>query len=156
MVLFVALLVITGRALTPDGLAPFDSRFTGYSAEEARKYMAALARVQGTETYLGVFRALDTVFPVLLALTFLGAIWVNTGALGLPWRVLLVAAPALYLYTDLFENARVAQMLVAGPDVASGLVRKASTLTQVKWICVAASLATIVAAWGHRRVKGEG
>ena len=139
----------------PNGLDPFDSRFLGYSAEDARSYIAALARAGGTDTYLGVFRTLDTVFPLALTITFLGTLWLNTASLGLPLRMLLLFCPLLYLVADLLENAQVAAMLIAGPEGSATFVEKASRMTQIKWFGVAVSLAAMTATWGHRRMRGE-
>ncbi|MEW9919586.1 hypothetical protein AB2B41_08230 [Marimonas sp. MJW-29] len=152
-VLFVALGILTDRHLQPDGMDPFDSRLTGYTGDEARLYLAALAEAGSIETYLGLFRQLDTIFPVLLALTFLGAIWLGTRGLPLPLRLVLGLAPVAYLWADLGENARVAMMLRAGPAVDDATVAAASFFTRVKWSCLALSAMVILATWGYRRIS---
>lgn len=152
-VLFAVLGLVAETALKPAGLDPFDSRVFGYGPEAARDYLKALEEAGGTRTYLGVFRQLDTVFPVLLAASFAGAIWVNCRALGLGVPLLLIGAPLGYLLADLVENARVARMLMIGEGVSDLAVEAASWATRAKWLCVGLSLLFILAAWGQRRMQ---
>lgn len=152
--LFAALGVIVETSLSPGGRDPFDSRFFGYGHAAALDYLKALAAEKGgRETYLGTFRWLDTAFPVVLAATFAGVIWVNSRMLPLPVRLVLLAAPACYLVADLIENARVAGMLASGEAARASDVRAASAATQVKWLCVGLSLFSMLAAWGQRRMR---
>jgi len=118
--------MIAGEA---GGLVPFDMRPTGYSAEEARAFLAALSP-KGTDVYLRVQQWLDTVFPGalavssvwLVALAWRGAIRIGVSALA------LVAAAA-----DYAENHVVAQMLHAGTaGFDPALAAAASRWTELK------------------------
>lgn len=153
---FAALGVLTKRHLSPDGLDPFDAHLTGYTHGEARGYIAALAETGGTEVYLGLYRQLDTAFPVLLTLTFLGAIWIASRALPMLVRLAFALAPVGYLWADLTENARVADMLRAGDAVDPSMVGSASTFTQIKWSFVGLSVIFLLGLLGYRRLSRKG
>ncbi|MFC6583343.1 hypothetical protein [Sulfitobacter aestuariivivens] len=76
---FLALFGVSKGMLEPAGMVIFDSRVWGYEPDEARRYLDGLDNMLlGRSTYLGIFRALDTVFPLLLTICLSGAIWLNT------------------------------------------------------------------------------
>lgn len=152
VVLFITLFAVTELYLKPGGLDPFDSRFTGYTPGQARAYLQALSEAGNTGVYLGLFRQMDSVFPVLLAATFLGAVWLNTSRLWWVLRGLLMLFPLLYLWADLFENAQVAVMLKAGVAIDDATVQQADTLTRIKWFCVAICIMGVIGTWGFRRL----
>lgn len=132
--------------IEPAGLVIFDSRLAGYTLQDAQVFIAALSEAQ-LAVYLGLFRWLDTLFPVLLAVSLIGAIWLNTHAEPRRMRTAALLGPLLYLVFDLLENAQVAQVLRAGSDLAAPLVDTAATYTQAKWMCLALSLLVVFWAW---------
>ena len=97
------------------GLPAFDLRPTGYTPEEARALIRALAP-SGADFYLNVQHWLDTAYPALMAAVLILAFaklargfWIWVLAIGA-----LVAAACDYM-----ENRAVAGMLRAGPDAVS-------------------------------------
>ena len=145
--LFFGLALVSKGWLEPSAHFVFDSYVTGYSAETARAYLAALTAEQ-TALYLGLFRWLDTVFPFTLALTLGGFIWVQASGATKPLRVLAAVSPGVYLVFDLSENAAVAYLLRTGPEVAEAAIRQASACTVGKWISL--GLAALVGIWAWR------
>ena len=154
-ILFATLLVLTELYLSPEGLAPFDARLFGYSSDEADAYLAALAASGGTALYLGLFRALDTVFPLLLTLAFLGALWVNTHGFWRGVRLVFVICPLVYLTADLWENARVAQILTVGLPTSPEYVALTSMVTRAKWAAVLACWMLILVCWRRQLRRKE-
>ncbi|MDF3415740.1 hypothetical protein HKX54_14800 [Sulfitobacter sp. M57] len=147
-------LAVMGRVwLQPGDFGIFDAHFGGYSVDAARLYLAALKQAGRTELYLGVFRVLDTVLPILLSFTLAGVIW--TQARGMPKVVRGVVAltPCVYLWLDLSENAAVAHLLRFGPQVSAGAILQASAYTVAKWICL--TLAMLLAVWAWRLAPKE-
>ena len=149
---FAALTVLTLGWLQPEGLAPFDSRLAGYSPEDARSYLAALPP-EARALYLGPFRMLDTLFPVLLAATLAGLTWRLSEARHTLLRAALMLLPLDYLAADLAENAKVAQILAFGPEAPDLLIAVASRLTQFKWGALALSLVALAVLWLLRRTS---
>lgn len=145
-VCFVALAVIAEIMIEPAGLSIFDSRLAGYSLAEAQTFVVALSEGQRA-VYLGLFRGLDTVFPVLLTVSLLGAIWLNTGGEPARTRGAAMAGPVLYASFDLLENAHVARILILGEGVQAPLVETAARYTQAKWMCLALGLLVVFWAW---------
>lgn len=138
-----------GRSLEAmaGGLPPFDLRALGYGLEQVRRYLDALSPA-GVALYLGPVRWADTVFPVLMGLTFLWWMRPLAGLAGLVGG----AAAVFYVALDLSENAAVAVMLRAGSDeVVAGQVTLASTLTQAKFAAFALAVVLTVVAFGRRR-----
>ena len=146
VICFIALALIAKLWIEPQGFMIFDSHLRGYSPVMAKAFLEAITAEQ-TQVYLGIFRQIDTVFPVLATISLAGAIWLN--ARGVRWGLRGVAAlcPLVYLMLDLAENAAVAQMLRIGPLVFDGSILQASALTQGKWICLAVSFILLVWAW---------
>ncbi len=149
----VALAVLTRLSLEPDGLPIFDSRLMGYSAPEARGFLSALNADQVAQ-YLGIFRQLDTVFPLLLAFSLGGTLWLNTVWVAWPLRAVLLVLPVIYLICDLSENAKVAVMLRSGVDVSDQIIAQASRLTQIKWVVLGVSMLTCLVVWQWRVRRG--
>tara|TARA_R110002049_G_scaffold140930_6_gene302344 strand:+ start:1452 stop:1967 length:516 start_codon:yes stop_codon:yes gene_type:complete len=143
---FVALAVMSKFWLEPDGLIVFDSRLRGYDPAAARAYLAALSADQRA-LYLGAFRVLDTVFPIVLAGTLAGVIWRGAGVRLAMVRVLALLMPGVYLMLDLTENALVAVILRG--QATDATIVLASALTQGKWLVLA--VAMLLAVWAMRR-----
>ncbi|MGC1503073.1 MAG: hypothetical protein WA782_02930 [Sulfitobacter sp.] len=152
-VLFVFLAILGKVWLQPQGFAVFDAHFGGYSVEAAREYLAALEEAGRTGLYLGLFRGVDTVFPLLLTFTLAGVIW--TQARGMPGvvRGVIALTPCVYFGLDLAENAAVAHLLHFGPQVSAGAILQASAYTLAKWICL--TLAMLLAVWAWRLAPKE-
>lgn len=149
---FVILAVMSKLWIEPDGMTIFDSRLAGYDLADAQAFVAALNADQ-LGIYLGPFRIIDTIFPLLLTGFLWRTIWVGTAAEGTPMRVSAMLGPLLYLVFDLMENAQVAAILQSQGALAPDLVGHASTLTQAKWMCLALSLLVMFWAW---RFAGRG
>ena len=151
--LFVALSVIAeGLKVDVDGriLAVFDAQLFGYPPQEGRMYLGALSDAQ-RQTYLGIFRQLDTVFPVLLCLVLLGAIWLNRGDKGRLARGIALGLPLLYLAFDLWENAGVARVLLAGAEATDAALSQVRLRTVGKWATLMLSFATLFWLWRAAR-----
>lgn len=146
--LFAALAVLSNLWLEPPGQLVFDSRVAGYSLAEAKAYLSVLSADQVT-LYLGVFRWIDTVFPVLLCVTLV-ALTVNRKGRDL-LRGVAVLGALLYLFFDLRENALVARILRAGEGLSEELVASASTATMMKWGALAVSLGLLL--WVRRQER---
>ncbi|NNE51128.1 MAG: hypothetical protein HKN30_01850 [Sulfitobacter sp.] len=134
MALFLALAVLSKGWLEPGGALVFDSRLRGYDADAARAYLAALGP-DAVALYLGLFRVLDTCFPILLTLSIL---LLARRAGPVPGVFPMIAVLA-YLFFDLRENALVSEMLRAGAGVSDVLVQTASRATVLKWVLLGAS-----------------
>lgn len=147
---FVVLAVLSKTQIEPGGMVIFDSRLAGYSLEDARAFVAALSADQRA-AYLGPFRVIDTVFPVLLTAYLWRNIWVGTTGESAGMRTSALLGPALYLVFDLMENAQVATMVRADAVLDAALVGRTSTLTQAKWMCLALSLLVMFWAWRFAR-----
>lgn len=151
-VMFGALAVLSKFWLEPAGQVIFDSRVQGYDLAEAQAYLAAIDEGQRA-LYLGLFRTLDTAFPVLLALTLVVGVVIRApGALGL-LRMIALAATVAYLALDLSENAVVAQILRSGETVTEALVARASGLTMGKWIALSVAMFLAALTWGRGRAS---
>lgn len=148
-VMFAALAILSKGWLEPGGLVIFDSRVQGYDLAAAEAYLGALS-AGARALYLGVFRTLDTAFPVLLSLTLIvGIVTRAPGALGL-LRMIALAATVAYLALDLSENAVVAQMLRAPEALTADLVTQASKLTVGKWITLSVATFLTALTWRSR------
>lgn len=133
-----------GPQVDAGGLRPFDLRPSGYDLDGARAFLAALTP-EGRAIYLGPVRIADTVFPLLMTLTFVLV------SRGLGWIAVL---PALaYGGLDLAENAQVAALLRSGVlDPAA--VALASLLTMTKFGAFALACLVALAALVRRRRAG--
>lgn len=143
--LFVVLFVL-GFWISRGGPLIFDTRFWGYCPETARNLLGVLGAPDGVpaQLYLNWHRPIDTVFPIALTVWLIGMIrsrW--QGAIGLALSLL----PVAYLFFDLSENARVAEMLRTGPGVDANIVATASLMTVFKFVCVVPVLILAIFAW---------
>lgn len=154
--LFAVLAILSKGWLEPDGVLIFDSRVMGYDLAAAEAYLSALSP-DARALYLGPFRQLDTVFPIVLGLTLVGALWLSSMDLSLLARIAILAVPVLYVWADLQENARVAGILSGGGGDAA-LVAAASRLTQLKWLTLGFGMLLLAgcAIAARRARKGQG
>lgn len=151
----IVFLAILGRGwLQPEDFGPFDGHIGGYSVEAARGYLAALETVGRTDLYLGLYRWVDTVLPVLLTFTLAGVIWTQARKVQPVLRVVVTLTPCVYLWLDLAENAAVAHLLSFGPQVSAGAILQANAYTVAKWICL--TLAMLLMVWAWRLAPKEG
>lgn len=148
VLLFLALAVLSKSWLEEGGMVIFDSRVLGYDRGTAEALIEALKEEQ-LALYLGLFRLLDTLFPIALCLTLL----LLARRLGGIVAVLAGAAALAYLFFDLRENALVAEMLRSGTDLTDTLVASASSATLLKWTTLAASALCLLAACAVNRRK---
>jgi hypothetical protein len=150
------------------GLEPFDLRPFGYDLTEARAFLAALSQL-GRDFYLNTQLALDNAYPftyavsrtvLLLWLTIPGRL--ADHAVPPPMRLALAALPIATAACDYVENAAIAAMLMAGPQVDADTVAWASSWTQAKsmgsfvtdGLCVI-MLVTVFHRWWQRRYGGR-
>ncbi|MGY6536360.1 MAG: hypothetical protein ACXIVG_13530 [Pararhodobacter sp.] len=144
---FLAMAGFVEWRLAPQGATPLpDVSLTGHDAERLVAWMAGMTD-RGRALVLGPFRVLDTVFPLLLALTL-----VITGAARHVW---LGLAGLAYAGADLAENAVIAAMLRAWPAApGADAVALASALTIAKWVMVIPAVA--LGLWLFwKEVKGQ-
>ncbi|UWR23267.1 hypothetical protein [Sulfitobacter sp. S190] len=144
--LLTALTVLSIGWLQPGGLRIFDSRLLGYDVADAQTYIDSLTPA-ARGLYLGVFRVLDTLFPVFASAAMIGAVLVGKGRAWVP----ALAIPVAFLALDLTENALVGQMLREGPALAE----TASRITMAKWGSFFTGLLLALAAWRARHRKGD-
>ena len=118
------------------GLKIFDMRPGGYSPDEARDLLAALAG-EGTEYYRNVQLRLDIMYPLLFAVA-LGMCNYKL-LMPLPQKrilsvltVVLIFAPILTCLFDWYENWLIHQMLAQGPNSPTELIERASRITSQK------------------------
>ena len=130
---FAALAGFVELRLAPEGATPLpDISLTGHSAEALAAWMAGMSET-GRALVLGPYRLMDTVLPLLLALTL-----AVTGGRRHWW---LGAMGLGYAAFDLAENAAIAAMLRAAPaGPGPDQVALASTLTIAKWAMVLPAL----------------
>jgi hypothetical protein len=111
------------------GLMAFDLRPTGYSASEARAFLASLSD-NARAIYLGPQSWLDMVYPALLGVVLAGALRVLVRQVVLR-RILILVVFASVL-ADYYENFLVAQMLVENETASDALISSASRATIAK------------------------
>jgi hypothetical protein len=114
------------------GAPPFDMRPFGYTAEEARAFLAALTE-SGRDLYLHVQHRLDMAYPALLASTLgLGILLLCPQQAGKwKWALVLAAIPGSLF--DYLENVLVARLLKSAPEfVDAELIAAASRATVLK------------------------
>jgi hypothetical protein len=143
------------------GITIFDMRPTGYGPEVAKALVSGLGP-EGIDYYLGMFQRLDTLFPVLFAVTIAGWNIVLVSALrktglNLPVALggLLVVLSLVGAVGDYSENGAVRQILLSGPEgPAAELVAHASAAGMVKFagdIAAALALAILLVTYVVRR-----
>lgn len=114
-------------------LKPFDLRYFGYTLDQAKEYVSALAPVQ-VAFYRDVQHTLDLFFPPLWALTLFFAIAALAPRRLGAWRWALAAVALPTAFFDLQENFAVGRMLAVGADrLTEELVQPASQWTVLKF-----------------------
>lgn len=126
---FAAMAAFVAGRLGPQGATPLpDASLTGHSVDSLTAWAAGMTEA-GRALFLGPYRLMDTVFPLLLALTL-----AVTGGRRRWWLGALAGAYALL---DLAENASIAAILRAAPALPDAdQVARASLLTIAKWAAV--------------------
>ena len=111
----------------------FDMSPAGYSYSEAIELLQSLGP-EGRNAYLSVQLPIDLVYPVMFAISYALLItWVLKQFLPMQSRLFSVAfIPVLAGLFDYLENASIASMLNAFPDLSKTLVTIASSFTVVK------------------------
>ncbi|NOX41253.1 MAG: hypothetical protein GXP05_12290 [Alphaproteobacteria bacterium] len=123
---------------------PFDLRMGGYSAQEARSYIASLG-ADGVALYIGPVMWLDTFFPAMFALVIGIAMWTLLAKRG---RVLQVGSALItvaYMVFDYLENATLYKMMSIDLDLLpDNLIENASRWTILKFTFVDAMITILV------------
>lgn len=128
------------------GLMPFDLRPMGYGVDEARTYLAALSP-GGRAFYLDVIGRLDTLFPPLLALSF---VLVFLRLAPRPWALMLGTIAVAGAVLDLLENGATAALLRADPAlVGDAAIAVASRWTVLKWAAIGICLVALLVLLGR-------
>lgn len=132
------------------GAAPFDLRWSGYTFEDARAFLAAIGE-PGRAYYLNPELILDGIFPPLYSLSFALAFWwltmpgrLRQGAIFLSLRWALVALSFTTAILDGVENFCIARMIWTWPDLSAGLVHVGSLATQSKLVAATISALLLV------------
>lgn len=140
------------------GVGAIDSLIV-YSPDKAYDMIAAYGQ-QGRRYYAKIALTLDTIFPLLLALTFsliLASVFHRAFAReGVLQRA--VRVPVAAMTADLLENAGIVTMLLSYPRKLPAVALLASAFSTVKWTAIAAeSVLAIVGAavWLVRRVRSR-
>jgi len=132
------------------GLVPFDLRPTGYSAEAARTFLAALTP-QGRALYLGPQKWLDMAYPALLAAVLALAFWHLISPRLQLLRVGLVSISVAAAGFDYLENIRVRLLLLASPDaVTDAMAQAASFATVMKSALASVAFMALLVVLIHR------
>lgn len=132
-------------AMSSTGGWPFDLRMGGYSAQEARTYIASLG-ADGVAFYIGPVMLLDTFFPAMFALVVGIATWTLLAKRG---RVLQIGGALIsltYAVFDYLENATVYKMMNMDlTQLPDSLIATASRWTVLKFTFVDAMVTILVA-----------
>ncbi len=134
---------------TTEGLRCFDMNSTGYTLEQAQRFLALLGE-RGRNIYLHAQLPLDLFYPVAYTAFFVSAIYALRGKASA-----LFALPAALALCDYTENVCSIIMLRA-MEVSAGLARFASTVTVLKSALMAAVfllLAVLFIRWLIKRKK---
>ncbi len=138
---FYSLPIITGNN---SDLLIFDIRPNGYSFTDAQSLLNALSS-EGILFYQTTQLALDTVFPIFYALSFMLAFWILAPIKLGKWRLLFFPFAIIAMVFDFLENASVVKMLQAGADgISTEMVQSASDFSTLKYLFINISLAILV------------
>jgi hypothetical protein len=168
LILFVVLVVFSLAIVGPmydriqtlsGGVGELD-RLIVYTPDEAYDMIAAYGQ-QGRQYYATIALTLDTVFPLLLALTFsliLTSVFHRTFSReGVLQRTVLV--PVAAMTADLLENAGIVTMLLSYPRKLRAVALLASAFSTVKWTAIAAESVLVIIgllAWLIQGMRREG
>jgi hypothetical protein len=123
----------------------FDNRPSGYGLDDAKAIIGPLYEGEraGLSLYLGLQRKLDTLFPILFAVSVPWALWILTEAWEKPHRIGICLIAFIGPMCDLTENYLVAGLLRAGPDaITADMVARASAFSVTKWVLDGVAVAT--------------
>lgn len=160
MAIYVTMLVWTLPAITDaaSGLAPFDLRPGGYSFEEAKALLTALAP-EGLALYRGPQKLLDLAYPATLTLSVGLALFVLAPVSWGRWRLALAALAIPGSVFDYLENNLVQLLLFLGPsNITPEFVAKASTYTLAKSVFTTIALTALLvmlAWWLWRKIRSR-
>ena len=129
------------------GLRLLDMRFTGYSFDEAQRFLVVIGE-EGVSLYLGWQLWLDMIFPPLLgAVLFMSYRRLFPGFPGLAIGTLSLT----FVVVDYLENFAIAEVLRAGPDALTpAMVLTADQWTTAKWSLALGGLVTLIVGIGLR------
>lgn len=134
-----------------NGLPSFDFRATGYTHSEAQDFIYALT-TGGTDYYLGDVQRLDTVFPAMLTLVLVIAIYHLMRGRARAWQIVLAASPLAYAWFDYRENGLVRQMLQFNAEqLPVDLVSLANSATIMKYSTLGFSVLVLIILLVKRR-----
>lgn len=122
------------------GVRAFDMRPTGYSYADALAFISALGE-EGRRVYLMRQIPLDTLYPILLAISSAGSLYWLSQSFGSTVRWYRAVAVVAYLaaIVDYAENCLIVWLLNAGPNITEAHV----TATSLASVCKSI-LSTIV------------
>ncbi|SMP33323.1 hypothetical protein [Shimia sagamensis] len=111
------------------GMVPFDMRPFGYTAQEARNFLASLT-ADGRDFYLSVQLRLDLIYPAVLGIMLIVGF---QNLFERPWSMLFSFVALIMVSADYLENYMVATMLHSGADgLEDSVVAFASFWTRCK------------------------
>jgi hypothetical protein len=131
-----------------------------YTPDKAYDMMTAYGQ-PGRRYYATIASTVDTIFPLLLAVTFgsiLASVFHRTFSReGVLHRAVVV--PVAAMTADLLENVGIVTMLLSYPRKLPAVALLASAFSTVKWTAVAAESVLVIiglAAWLIQRVRRGG
>jgi hypothetical protein len=128
-----------------------------YSPDKAYDMVAAYGR-WGRQYYATIALTLDTLFPLLLALTF-GLILAPLYHQAFSREDVMqraVVVPVAAMTADLLENIGIVTMLLSYPKKLLAVALLASAFSTVKWTALAAEAVLVIVglvAWAIQRVR---
>lgn len=130
-----------------DGQRILDMRFTGYSFEDARSFVAAIGD-EGAALYLGPQFWLDMLFPALLgAVLIICYLRLFSGLIGL----IMSGGAFIYIVIDYLENFAIARILHAGANAMThDMASTADQWTTTKWGLALIGLVALIFGIGKR------
>lgn len=144
-----AFAILSGTIFFAD-LKPFDQWYSRYTPSDVSAYLNWLDADDARWASLARYRAIDMVFPAVVAVlsgAALRVLW----SWGRVFQVGLIAV-LVYLVSDYVENATLFRILDQdGAPYSVHLVQRAATLTQLKWASLAVVALICGVGWLRRR-----
>jgi hypothetical protein len=141
---------------TLSGLRPFDMRPGGYSAELANSLINDLGP-SGRRYYLTRQIPLDTVYPALMALTFVSLLkWLGSRGVSPKLVRVGIGVSIAAAIADYLENAGICLMILSWPEIPANIVLAASIASIVKsGLTTAAFLIVLfgVGVWAYKSIR---
>lgn len=142
----------TGPIIETGGVEIFDTRTGGYDYATAQDILRSLDD-RARSTYMVGQRIADTLFPIGLFGTLALGLVLGLRRWSLALALTLTLVPAAYFVFDMWENAGVARMILAGADGITGeQVGRVSDFTVWKFRFVNAALLLVALAWIARGI----